>query len=79
MSENKRQLIHIIVETLVAEVVVPGNYPSRLITGQEPTPIEIAPHGVVIRREDLKTRHEEADPIIAGQTIYAAKEDKKHG
>ena len=53
VSENKRELIHIIVETLVAEAIVPGNYPSRLIiTGQEPTPIEIAPHGVVIQGKE---------------------------
>ena len=31
VSENKRQLIHIIVEALVAETVVPGHYSSRLI------------------------------------------------
>ena len=31
VSENKRQLIHIIVEALVAEAVVPGHYSSRLI------------------------------------------------
>ena len=46
VSENKRQLIQIIVETLVAEAVVPGGYSSRLIiTGQDDTPIEIAPGG----------------------------------
>ena len=79
VSENKRQLIHIIVEALVAEAVVPGCHSSRLIiTGQEPTPIEIAPCGVVIRREDVKTTHEEAGAIIVAQAIYAAKEENKH-
>lgn len=79
VSENKRQLIRIIVETLVAEAVVPGGYRSRLIiTGQEDTPIEIAPDGVVIRREDLKTTHEEADTIIVAQAISAAKDERKH-
>ena len=29
-------------------------------------------------RKDLKTSHEEADPIVAAQAIYAAKEEKKH-
>lgn len=78
VSENKRQLIQIIVETLVAEAVVPGGYRSRLvITGQEATPIEIAPGGTVIRRQDLKTTHEEADTIIVAQAIYAAKEEGK--
>ena len=48
------QLLHIIEEALVAEAVVSGRYSSRLIiTGQEPSPIEIAPCGVVIRREDI--------------------------
>ena len=62
VSEKKSQLIHIIVEALLAEAVVPGRYSSRLIiTGKEPTPIEIVPCGVVIRREDIKATHEEAD------------------
>ena len=61
-------------EALVAEAVVPGCYSSRLIiTGQEPTPTEIAPRGVVIRREDIKTTREEADAIIVAQAIYPAK------
>lgn len=79
VSENKKQLIRIIVETLVSDAVVPGGYKSRLvITGQEYTPIEISPNGVVIRREDLKTTHEEADTIIVAQAIYAAKEERKN-
>ena len=52
VAENKKQLIQIIVETLISEGVVPESYQSRLIimyTGQEYTPIEIAPGGVVIR------------------------------
>ena len=72
VSENKRQLIHIIVEALLAEAVVPGRCSSRLIiTGQEPTPIVIAPREVVVRREDIKATHEEADAIIVAQAIYA--------
>ena len=77
VSENKKQLIRIIDETLVAEAVVPGEYRSRfIITGQEESPAEIAAAGVVIRREDLKITHEEADGIIA-QAIYAAKVEGK--
>ena len=75
-TDNKKQLIQIIIEMLVSEAVILGSYQSRLIiTGQEYTPIEIAPGGVVIRREDLRTTHEEADVIIA---IYAAKEERKN-
>ncbi len=32
---------------------------------------------MVIRREDLKTTHEEADVIIVAQAIYAAKDEGK--
>ena len=80
VSENKRQLIQIIVTTLMAEDVVPPGHQSRLIiTGQEDTPLEkITPNGVVIRRHDLRTTHEEADTIIVAQAIYAAKEEGKH-
>ena len=64
-------------ETLIVEAVVPGQ--SRLIImGQENTLVETAPDGVVIRREDLKTIHEEADTIIIAQAIYAAKIEGKH-
>ena len=48
------------------------------ITGQEESPVEIAPGGAVIRREDLKTTHEEADAIIVAQAIYAAKVEGKY-
>ena len=79
VAESKKQLIQIIVDTLVSEGVVPGSYQSKLIIiGQDYTPIEIAPGGVVIRRADLRTTHEEADVIIVAQAIYAAKEERKH-
>ncbi len=56
-----------------------GGYQSRLtITGQEESPVEIAQGGLVIRREDLKTTHEEADTIIVAQAIYTAKVEGKH-
>ncbi len=58
---------------------MPGGYRSSLIiTGQEDTPIEIAPDEVIIRREDKKTTHEEADAIIVAQAISAAKEERKY-
>ena len=79
VAENKKQLIQIIVETLISEGVVPGSYQSRIIiTGQGYTPIEIAPAGLVIRRADLRTTHEEADVIIVAQAIYAAKEEGRN-
>lgn len=79
VAENKKQLIQIIVEALISEGVVPGSYQNRLIiTGQEHTPIEVTPGGVVIRRADLRTTHEEADVIMVAQAIYAAKEERKN-
>ncbi len=79
VADNKKQLIEIIVTTLIGEAKVPGGYRSSLIiTGQEDTPIEIAPDGVIIRREDKKTTHEEADAIIVAQAISAAKEERKY-
>ena len=71
-------MIQIIVETLIVEAVVPRGYQSKLIiTGQEESHVEIAPGGVVIKREDLKTTHEEADAIVVAQAIYAAKVEGK--
>ena len=79
VSENKKQLIQIIVETLVSDEVIQEGCKSKLVTtGQDYTPIEIAQNGLVIRRQDLKTTHEEADTIIVAQAIYAAKEERKN-
>lgn len=62
IPENKKQLIQIIVETLVIDATVPGGYQSKqVVTGQDPTPTEISPGGITISRQDLKTTHEEAD------------------
>ncbi|KAL8583211.1 hypothetical protein ACOMHN_053724 [Nucella lapillus] len=79
IPENKKQLIQIIVETLVTEATVPGGHQSKLIvTGQDPTPIEISAGGITISRQDLRTTHEEADEIVVAQAIYAATEEGKH-
>ena len=48
-----------------------------IITGQDDTPIEISSCGTIIRREDLNTKHEEADVIVAAQAIYAAEVESK--
>ncbi|KAL8568389.1 hypothetical protein ACOMHN_066414 [Nucella lapillus] len=79
IPENKKQLIQIIVETLVTEATVPGGHQSKLIvTGQDPTPIEISAGGITISRQDIRTTHEEADEIVVAQAIYAATEEGKH-
>ena len=49
VSETKKQLINNIVEKLASDSVVPGGYEGKLvIKGQDCTPIEISPGGVVI-------------------------------
>ena len=41
------------------------------------TPIQISPCGTIRGREDLKTKHEEADVIVVAQAIYAAEVESK--
>ena len=48
-----------------------------IITGQDDTPIEISSCGTIIRREDLNTKHEEADVIVVAHAIYAAEVESK--
>ena len=42
-----------------------------VITGEDPTPVEITSMAT-IRREDIRTMHEEADNILPQQMIHAA-------
>ena len=79
VTDNKKQLIQIIVETLLSERSVHECCQNRLIvTGQDNTPVKITPGGIVIRRQDLSTSHKEADVVIVAQAIYAAKEEQKN-
>ena len=74
--ENKRQLVALIVEDLYNNTVFPMNADcSRklIITGEDPTPIELT-KSCKIRREDLRTTHEEADNILAQQMVLVARE-----
>ena len=48
-----------------------------IITGQDDTPIEISSCGTIIRREDLNTKHEEANVIVVAKAIYAAEVESK--
>ena len=45
-----------------------------VVTGQENTPVEISNGGIVIKRSDISTSHEEADNIIVQQAIMCSKE-----
>ena len=78
VSENKQQLIKIIVEMLVTSIKFPDGCSNKLIvTGQDSTPTEISPGGIVIQRRDLMTTHEEGDAIVVQQAIYAASVENK--
>jgi len=44
-----------------------------VITGQESTPTEITPNGIVLICHDLKTIHEEADIVNVARAVYATK------
>ena len=75
---NKKQLIQIIVDYFKADQTVLQGCKSKLIiTGQDDTPIEISSCGTIIRREDLNTKHEEADVIVVAHAIYAAEVESK--
>ena len=78
VSEYKQQLIKIIVEMLVTSVKFPDGCCNKLIvTGQDRTPAEISPGGIVIQRRDLMTTHEEGDAIVLQQAIHAASVENK--
>lgn len=78
ISENKKQLIGILVESLKADENLFKNTLHKIvITGQEEVPKEIYPGGIVIDRINLKTTHEEADPIVVAQAMYVAKVEGK--
>ena len=69
VSNNKKQLIDFIMEDLISHKDV---FTAKLvITGNDPTPVEID-SGLVIRRQDLAVTHEEADTIIIQQIAAIA-------
>lgn len=64
VSSNKKQLITLILDDLVSHK---DSFRSKLIvTGNDPTPVEIS-QGTVTRRGDMRITHEEADTIIIQQ------------
>ena len=79
VTENKKQLINIIVEKLQSDQVFISRYITDhklVITGQSGMPIEISHGGVTIQRHDIATTHEEADNIIVQQVMMLAENDK---
>ena len=67
VSKHKKQLIQLIVTDFMLHK---DDFTSRIVvTGNDPVPIEIN-LGVLIRREDMKVTHDEADTIIINQIVF---------
>ena len=73
VSENKKQLIGHVVNLMVeGDLIHECTKSHRLIVvGEEAARFEIS-NGVVIRRTDMATAHEEADNIIVQQVMMCA-------
>ena len=74
---EKKQLIAIICSDLENDKVFHQKHTTRhklVVTGQENKPVEISNGGIVIKRSDISTSHEEADNIIVQQAIMCSKE-----
>ena len=66
---NKVQLINLICNYLIN--YIHDNQTKLVITGQDPTPVQVWNNGT-IKREDLTTNHEEADVIIVHHLVRIA-------
>ena len=57
---------------------IPRDITTRrsVVTGEDPVPLELS-STVTIKRENLRTNHEEADNIPASQMVYVASEENK--
>ena len=75
-TENKVQLTEVICQQLVVASQDKALGHKVVITGKEPTPIEIS-KGMQRDRIDLRTTHEEADVIIVQQVVKIANEGAK--
>ena len=72
-SLNKKQLIDLIVAFVSERIALRKHRNSLILTGSDETPIEIH-DGNIIKRNDLRTTHEEADVIIVHQCYKAVEE-----
>lgn len=76
VTKNKVQLINLICEYLRQQNdLLPQNGKVLVVTGAEPTPMEIC-NGSVQERPGLRTTHEEADVIIVQQVVHLANTSK---
>ena len=78
VSEIKKQLISCVAKLLMEDAPFHEFTHTNVLrlVGQEAAPIEISHGGVVIRREDLATNHEEPDNIIVQQEMECAKSNQ---
>ncbi|KAJ8018705.1 hypothetical protein HOLleu_43161 [Holothuria leucospilota] len=76
VTQNKKQLIDMICKDLKNDTDFITKH-KLVITGEDETPVEINPGGIVIQRRDMSTTHEEADNIIVQQAIKFAADEQK--
>ena len=74
--ENKVWVLDLICQKLTQKAQDEPNEHSLVITSTDSVPVVIQ-DGIVFRREDLMTCHEEADVIIIQQMVKAAKSGVK--
>ena len=79
VTENKKQLINLIVNVLIEDELFHAYTQSHklIVIGEDAAPFEISNGGVVIRRADLSTSHEEADNIIVQQVMLCARNNEE--
>lgn len=78
VSENKKQLIKLVVKLLIEDESFHQYTHSHklIVIGEDAAPFEISHGGVVIRRADLSTSHEEADNIIVQQVMLSVRNNE---
>ena len=78
ISENKCQLIGLIVDDLSSNTVFPetSNIRRLVDTDEDPVPVELT-STVTIKRDDLRANHKEADIILEHQVVVVASEENK--
>ena len=79
MTENKKQLINLIVNILIEDELFHEYTQSHklIVIGEDAAPFEISNGGVVIRRADLSTSYEEADNSIVQQVMLSARNNEE--
>ena len=73
VTDNKVQLIDLIVETLHERWEQLKTHHELAVTGSDPVPIEIH-EDMTIHREDMRNTQEEADVIIIHQLLSIVEE-----